>query len=173
MKVPPPSQPARSHISIITGATPGQTGIVSNNFHKTTESILKSTNGFEAEIDQETPALWETAKAQGKRVGVITYPGLDGTSSRRTADWGLIYTESESSPFLQTFTKANFQDYAGALPQDIRSYSTPLVATLTLLENKILAKINSSLVHHHGNNGKNEDESEKVKRSFKVLAIDS
>ncbi|MBI2645580.1 MAG: alkaline phosphatase family protein [Deltaproteobacteria bacterium] len=173
MQVSLPSLTATSHISIITGEAPGRHGIVSNNFHKTTESILKSTNGFVAEIDARTPALWETAKAQGKRVGVITYPGLDGSSERRTADWGLIYTESESSPFLQTFTKANFQEYDGALPQDIRSYSTPLVATLTLLENKTLAKMDSSLVHHHGNNGKNGDNTEKVKRPFKVLAIDS
>ncbi len=173
MQVSLPSLTAASHISIVTGATPGQHGIVSNNFHKTTESILKSTNGFSAEIDPKTPALWEIAKAQGKRVGVVTYPGLDGSSERRTADWGLIYTESESSPFLLVFTKADFQEYAGALPQEFRSYSTPLVATLTLLENKILAKTNSSLAHHHGNNGKNEDEVEKVKRPFKVLAIDS
>lgn len=173
MQVSLPSLTATSHISIITGATPGRHGIVSNNFHKTTESILKSTNGFAAEIDQEAPALWEIAKAKGKRVGVITYPGLDGASERRTADWGLIYTDSESSPFLQVFTKANFQDYAGVLPQDIRSYSAPLVATLTLLENKTLAKTNSSLVHHHGNNGSKVDDTEKVKRLFKVLAIDS
>src|SRR3989338_292311 len=84
MHVSLPSLTATSHISIITGATPGQHGIVSNNFHKTTESILKSTNGFEKEIDQETPALWERAKTQGKRVGVITYPGLDGSSERRS-----------------------------------------------------------------------------------------
>ncbi|MBI3018917.1 MAG: alkaline phosphatase family protein [Deltaproteobacteria bacterium] len=172
MQVSLPSLTATSHISIITGSAPDQHGIVSNNFHKVTDSILKSTNGFTAEIDPQTPALWETAKAQGKRVGVITYPGLDGTTERRTADWGLIYTNSEHPPFIQVFTKANFQDYAGALPQDIRSYSTPLATTLTLLENKTLAKTDSSLAHHHGN-GKNENDTEKVKRLFKILAIDS
>src|SRR3989338_6622914 len=96
MHVSLPSLTATSHISIITGASPGQHGIVSNNFHAVTDSILKSTNGFSAPLDPQTPALWEIAKAQGKRVGVMTYPGVDGTDERRTADWGLVYTESES-----------------------------------------------------------------------------
>ncbi len=173
MKVSLPSLTATSHISIITGSAPDQHGVVSNNFHKVTDSIAQSTNGFTTEIDPKTPALWEIAKAKGKRVGVITYPGLDGASDRRTVDWGLIYTNSENPSFLQTFTKSDFQEYAGALPQDVRSYSTPLVAILTLLENKTLAKMDSSLIHHHGNNGKNGDNTEKVKRPFKVLAIDS
>src|SRR3989338_4642520 len=117
MHVSLPSLTATSHISIITGASPGQHGIVSNNFHKVTESILKSSNGFSAPLDPQTPALWEIAKAQGKRVGVMTYPGVDGTDERRTADWGLVYTESESPSFLKIFTNADFQDYADLLPQ--------------------------------------------------------
>jgi hypothetical protein len=49
-------------------------------------------SGFDQPLGADT--IWEAARRAGKTVGVITYPGVDGTTPRRTADWGLIYTHS-------------------------------------------------------------------------------
>jgi predicted AlkP superfamily pyrophosphatase or phosphodiesterase len=85
-----PSLTAVNHISLAAGYPAGQTGIVSNTFHPHDSSdLLRTVSGFAAPIETET--LWEAAKRQGKKVGVTTWPGADGTNPRRTADWGMIY----------------------------------------------------------------------------------
>lgn len=85
-----PSLTSVNHISLATGYPAGQTGIVANIFHPhDSEDLLETVSGFDAPIETET--LWEAAKRQGKRVGSTTWPGADGTSPRRIADWGMIY----------------------------------------------------------------------------------
>lgn len=85
-----PTLTSVNHISIATGYPPSQTGIVSNTFHPhDSDDLLETVSGFAAPIETET--LWEAAKRQGKRVGSTTWPGADGTNTRRTADWGMIY----------------------------------------------------------------------------------
>jgi len=86
-----PTLTSVAHIAMVTGAKPEKTGIVSNTFHKRGDAIDKSTRGFNEEIDADT--IWEAALRQGKKVGAITFPGLDGKGPRRTADWGLVYSE--------------------------------------------------------------------------------
>lgn len=78
-----------NHISLATGYTPDQTGIVGNTFHPAGKPFLETASGFTAPIATET--LWEAAKRQGLKVGVTTWPGADGNGTRRTADWGMIY----------------------------------------------------------------------------------
>jgi hypothetical protein len=46
-------------------------------------------SGFDAPIRAET--LWQAARRQGKRVGVMLYPGADGNGSDRTADWMMTW----------------------------------------------------------------------------------
>jgi len=87
-----PSLTAVNHISLATGYTAGRTGIVGNNFHPASSPYLEVASGFAAPIATET--LWEAARRQGKRVGVTTWPGADQTDPRRTADWGMIYTNN-------------------------------------------------------------------------------
>jgi len=82
-----PTITAVNHISLATGYPAAQTGIVSNRFHPAGAPFLDTVSGFSAPIETET--LWEAAERQGKRVGVVTWPGVDATVSRRTADWGL------------------------------------------------------------------------------------
>jgi predicted AlkP superfamily pyrophosphatase or phosphodiesterase len=84
-----PTLTAPNHISLATGYPADRTGIVGNNLHLPEAPFLEKVSGFAAAIEAET--LWEAARRQGKRVGVITWPGADDTDERRRADWGMIY----------------------------------------------------------------------------------
>src|SRR5215470_2967138 len=86
--VPPtPALTAVSHITIATGALPDATGIVANTMRDRSKPFGATVSGFDAPIRADT--LWEAARRQGKRVGVVLFPGADGASPARTADWGL------------------------------------------------------------------------------------
>lgn len=88
--VPPtPSLTAVSHVTHVTGALPRDTGIVSNWMLDPTRPFGTSISGFDAPIRAET--LWEAARRQGKRVGVMRYPGADGKTVERSADWAMIW----------------------------------------------------------------------------------
>jgi len=84
-----PTLTAVNHISLATGAEPGTTGIVCNFFHLVDRPITEGISGFSAPIHAQT--LWQAARHQGKRVGVLTWPGADGTSPDRRGDFGLIW----------------------------------------------------------------------------------
>ncbi len=88
--VPPtPALTAVSHIVIATGALPQVTGIVSNTMLDRSKPFGMTMTGFDAPIRADT--LWEAARRQGKRVGVMLYPGADGKAPSRTADWALTW----------------------------------------------------------------------------------
>jgi hypothetical protein len=87
-----PTLTAPNHISLATGYPPGQTGIVGNAFHPPGAPFLETVSGFAAPIETET--LWEAARRQGKKVGIVTWPGADDTSERRRADWGMVYVNT-------------------------------------------------------------------------------
>ncbi|HEV8581543.1 MAG TPA: alkaline phosphatase family protein [Thermoanaerobaculia bacterium] len=87
-----PSLTAPNHISLAAGYPAGQTGIVANTLHRPGTPFLETVSGFAAAIDTET--LWEAARRQGKRVGVVTWPGADDNGERRRADWGMTYVNA-------------------------------------------------------------------------------
>jgi len=87
-----PTLTAVSHTSIASGAFPTVTGIVSNTFHRPGTPILQAVSGFDAPSGAEP--LWEAFRRQGKRVGVLTFPGCDNTTASRTADFGMIYVNT-------------------------------------------------------------------------------
>lgn len=84
-----PSLTAPNHISLATGYPADRTGIVGNVFHRPGTPFLETVSGFSAPIETET--LWEAARRQGKRAGVMAWPGADDTGERRRADWGMVY----------------------------------------------------------------------------------
>ena len=86
---PTPSLTAVSHIVHVTGALPQATGIVSNSMLDRMKPFGATISGFDAPIRAET--LWEAARRQGKRVGVMLYPGADGNGPARTADWMMTW----------------------------------------------------------------------------------
>ncbi len=91
-----PALTSPNHISLATGYSAGQTGIVSNLFHPAGSPFVETVSGFAAPIGTET--LWEAARRQGKRAGVISWPGADDTGPRRRADWGMTYTNTPDRP---------------------------------------------------------------------------
>ncbi|MFL6292588.1 MAG: alkaline phosphatase family protein, partial [Thermoanaerobaculia bacterium] len=47
---------------------------------------------------------------QGRRAGVLAWPGADAQGERRTADWGLVYTNTaEQLPQVITLSRADWQ----------------------------------------------------------------
>ena len=95
-----PSLTPTAHISAITGAPPGRNGIVANHFRMPGSPFGADTTGFLAPIETET--LWEAAHRQGRRVGVLLYPGADGTNARRRGDFGLTWPDrpAQASAFV-------------------------------------------------------------------------
>jgi len=93
---PTPSLTAVSHITHVTGALPEVTGIVSNLMRDFSRPFPRTISGFDAPIRAET--LWQAARRQGKRVGVMLYPGADGTAPERTADWMMTWPGDPIAP---------------------------------------------------------------------------
>lgn len=104
-----PTLTSTNHVSLATGYPPAATGIVGNQFHPGGAPSSQRANGFEAPIGTET--LWEAARRQGRRVAILTWPGADAKSERRTADWGLVYSnEAEHLPQVIDLTAADWKD---------------------------------------------------------------
>ncbi|HEX3531286.1 MAG TPA: alkaline phosphatase family protein [Thermoanaerobaculia bacterium] len=118
-----PTLTAVNHISLVTGYPPSQTGIVSNSFHRAGTPFLDIVSGFAAPIETET--LWESVMRQGKKVGVLTWPGADGKISRRTADWGMVWLgEPERQSAVVTLRRSEWSHMpAGAATEGVESHS--------------------------------------------------
>lgn len=122
-----PTLTSVTHISMATGAPPGRTGIVSNTLHMPGTPADDWASGFDVSIEHDT--LWQAARRQGKRVGAITYPGVDGTTPERSADFGLIYTNPVSRSRIEAIERSAFQIDSGLHRQG--SFSPILVARLS------------------------------------------
>ena len=106
---PTPSLTAVSHVTHVTGALPEVTGIVSNEVLDPSGPFGTKLSGFDAPIRAET--LWQAARRQGKKVGVILYPGADGRAPERSADWGINYVHSPlAAARLLTIPAASWRD---------------------------------------------------------------
>jgi predicted AlkP superfamily pyrophosphatase or phosphodiesterase len=95
--VPPtPSLTAVAHATIATGALPQDTGIVSNTMLDRSRAFPATISGFDAPLRAET--LWQAARRQGRRVGVMQFPFADGKAPARTADWAMNYVNEKITP---------------------------------------------------------------------------
>lgn len=102
-----PTLTGPAHVSILTGADPRVHGIVSNWFHLPGTPADQTTRGIDTDIDAET--LVEAARRQGKRVGVVLFPSVDGRTSRRTADFGLLWTTSLTPGRIVSLSRSEFK----------------------------------------------------------------
>jgi hypothetical protein len=102
-----PTLTAPSHVSILTGADPQRTGVVSNRFHLPGTPVEQIARGMEQDSDVET--LVETARRQGKRVGAVSFPDIDNRTPRRTADFGLVWAPPLVPARIVTLTRADFK----------------------------------------------------------------
>jgi predicted AlkP superfamily phosphohydrolase/phosphomutase len=124
-----PPLTAVSHASIATGAFPSVTGIVANVFHVPGTPIAQAVSGFDAPWGAEP--LWQAFRRQGKRVGVLTFPGCDDTSPPRTADFGMVYVNRpDASPMILSLAATQFEQRA--LPAGWVSYTAPRGAKISV-----------------------------------------
>lgn len=86
-----PTLTAVNHVSLITGAAPAQTGIVSNSFHIPGEALVKRHSGFTAPLG--APTLWERARKAGIRTGILLWPAADGKGPERSGDFGITWPD--------------------------------------------------------------------------------
>ncbi len=84
-----PTLTAVNHASLITGALPSRTGIVSNSFRTHGDALTRRTNGFSAK--SEVPPLWVTARDAGRRTGILLWPGADFSDRDRSGDFGISW----------------------------------------------------------------------------------
>lgn len=173
-----PTLTAVTHISIATGTTPEHHGIVSNIFHMPGFGPNVGTSGFDAPIESET--IWEAARRGGKTVGAITFPGLDGTNLRRSADWGLLYTTPISKSKIVTLRREDFvSDWypPGWQPQaDAASFSPIMKTTVvwrfvasgrTVARDVTIAAIDST------NDGRENYDSVSIEMNGRRVEVDS
>jgi predicted AlkP superfamily pyrophosphatase or phosphodiesterase len=102
-----PTHTAPSHVSMITGADPQRTGLVSNRFHLPGTPVGRTARGMDQDSDVET--LIEAARRQGKRVGAVSFPTIDQSTPRRTADFGFTWTSPLAPARMVTLTRADFK----------------------------------------------------------------
>lgn len=90
-----PTLTSVNHASIAAGAQPGRTGIVSNVFHLPGTPVTATVSGFDHPWQAEP--LWHAFRRQGKRAGVLLFPGCDGATAERTADFAMVYVNEPVS----------------------------------------------------------------------------
>lgn len=89
LQIANPTLTAPSHVSLVTGLTPGRTGIVSNAFHVPGTPITATVSGYTAAY--RGTALWTRARRAGLRTGVLLWPGTTPTSDEQLGDFGLLW----------------------------------------------------------------------------------
>ncbi len=116
---PNPSLTAVSHVTHVTGALPEKTGVVANEMLDFSKPFATRLSGFDAPIRAET--LWQSARRQGRRVGILLYPGGDGATPGRSGDFGMSWVYVPLAPSrLATLGAA---DWAPAGPAAAPSFS--------------------------------------------------
>lgn len=91
-----PTLTAVNHVALATGLPPASNGIVANQFRVPGRDITSAVSGFDAPIAAET--VWQRARRGRLQVGVLLWPGCDGTSPERSADFGLTWPVEPLAP---------------------------------------------------------------------------
>ena len=124
-----PTLTAANHAAIATGTSAAITGIVGNEFKLPGAAVGSEVSGFAAPWGAES--LWQAFRRQGRRVGVLAFPGCDGATPARTADFGLTYAQAPYAP-ARTVTLAAAEFTATALSPGLASFSPPRRAAITV-----------------------------------------
>jgi len=84
-------------------------------------------SGFDAPIRAET--LWQAARRQGRRTGVMLYPGGDGASPERTADFGMAWPPAAAvEPTIHVLDAAAWAPVEAAPPPSFSPARLAVVA---------------------------------------------
>ncbi|HWJ54956.1 MAG TPA: alkaline phosphatase family protein, partial [Vicinamibacterales bacterium] len=122
-----PAATSVNHASMASGYPPSRTGIVSNAFHVAGQPIGERATGLAT--PSETENLWAAARRQGKRVGVVAFPGADPAGPR--GDWGIDWMRPLSRPETVTVHAGDWRPLTEPTRTGgRRSYSPALAARL-------------------------------------------
>ncbi|HYO75293.1 MAG TPA: alkaline phosphatase family protein, partial [Thermoanaerobaculia bacterium] len=102
-----PTLTVPSHVSMLTGADPQRHGIIANRFHlagRPPEEVARGIN-----LDPDVESIIEAARRQGKRVGSVSFPTIDNSTPRRSADFGLAWSYPLVPARLVELTRADFK----------------------------------------------------------------
>jgi hypothetical protein len=112
-----PSLTAPSHAAISTGATPKQTGVVSNQWHDPNKRLQNTDDAFHAKL--EVAPIWVEAREQGKKTATIAFPGANPAAGKQ-GDYSIYYGETWSPSSLESL---RFKPSAGwgNLPESFSS----------------------------------------------------
>jgi len=122
-----PTLTAVNHAAIATGTHPGRTGIVSNLFHLPGTPLTKTVSGFDHPWQAEP--LWHAFRRQGKRAGVLLFPGCDGATLERIADFAMVYVNEPLSAAAELVVLGRDQ-FVQAGPPSAGGDAPPRCATL-------------------------------------------
>lgn len=98
-----PPLTAAAHASMVSGAYPGRTGIVSNQFHNPADSFYWYRSGFEEPIDAVDP-LWVNASRAGLVTAALFVAGGTPFLPAQTADYTIAYGQQLSYSKLETLS---------------------------------------------------------------------
>jgi len=123
-----PAATSVNHASMASGYPPARTGIVSNAFHVPGQPIGERAAGLSTPSEAET--LWSAARRQGKRVGVVAFPGADPAGPR--GDWGIDWMRPLSRTEVVTVHASDWHPLTEPQPRNggRRSFSPALGARL-------------------------------------------
>jgi hypothetical protein len=96
-----------AHVAMLTGADPQRSGIVSNRIHLPGTPADQETRAMS--IDPDVESIVEVARRQGKRVGAVPFPTIDGRTPRRSADFGLAWGEPVVRARTVTLNRDDFK----------------------------------------------------------------
>ncbi len=126
-----PTLTSVNHASIATGTHPGRTGIVANLFHLPGTSLTHTVSGFDHPWQAEP--LWHAFRRQGRRAGVLLFPGCDGATPERTADFAMVYVNEPLSAVAEmvelvasSFAEAGRPPRPGDAPPRRATLTVPL-----------------------------------------------
>ncbi len=125
--------------SLVTGAPPAVHGVVGQVFRRPSDPLLEEADAASVTLPVET--LWQAARRQKLQVGAVLWPGLDGSTAERRANWAV---NDGGEPLFRSQTLVLKPDgwrnelygigpgpsLYWSLPPGVSSYSTPLTITL-------------------------------------------
>lgn len=122
-----PSITAPSHISTLTCSGPGTHGVFLNSGNW---DGAKDQNGFAVPFETET---WVQAlRNSGVKVGIASYPSVDGTSDKRSGDLGIAYDTPSGKVQYIKLSKANPRTSVEVFSHQVKGSSYRETLSLTV-----------------------------------------
>jgi predicted AlkP superfamily pyrophosphatase or phosphodiesterase len=121
-----PAATSVNHASLVSGYPPARTGIVSNAFHVAGRPLEERAAGLY--LPSATETLWDAARRQGKRVGVVAYPGVGVAGPR--GDWGMDWMRPLTRSEIVTVRAGDYRPIADGRATARPSFSPVLGARL-------------------------------------------